>query len=85
MLALHTNGIERATANVATNRVAFELQGVAGAYEKLKEVTRGKSVLAEDLHQLIRSLDIPEADKQRLLAMTPASYIGKATELAQRV
>ena len=59
--------------------------GVAGAYEKLKEVTRGKSVLAEDLHQLIRSLDIPEADKQRLLAMTPASYIGKATELAQRV
>ena len=59
--------------------------GVAGAYEKLKEVTRGKSVLAEDLHQLIRSLDIPEADKQRLLAMTQASYIGKATELAQRV
>ncbi|MBS7350472.1 MAG: adenylosuccinate lyase, partial [Comamonas sp.] len=59
--------------------------GVAGAYEKLKEVTRGKSVLAEDLHQLIQSLEIPEADKQRLLAMTPASYIGKATELAQRV
>ncbi len=59
--------------------------GVAGAYEKLKEVTRGQTVTADDLHQLIRSLEIPDADKQRLLAMTPASYTGKATELAKRV
>lgn len=59
--------------------------GVAGAYEKLKEVTRGKSVLAEDLHRLIHGLDIPQADKDRLLAMTPASYVGKAAELARRV
>jgi len=59
--------------------------GVQGAYEKLKEVTRGQTVTAEDLHQLIRSLAIPEADKQRLLAMTPASYTGKAAELAKRV
>jgi adenylosuccinate lyase len=59
--------------------------GVAGAYEKLKEVTRGKTVQAADLHHLIRSLDIPQADKDRLLAMTPASYIGKAAELARRV
>jgi adenylosuccinate lyase len=59
--------------------------GVQGAYEKLKEVTRGQTVTAEALHQLIRGLDIPEADKQRLLAMTPASYTGKAAELAKRV
>ena len=59
--------------------------GVPGAYEKLKEVTRGKSVTAEALHALIRSLDIPQADKERLLALTPASYIGMATELARRV
>ena len=59
--------------------------GVAGAYEKLKEVTRGKTVTAEALHALIRSLDIPQAEKDRLLAMTPGSYVGKATELAQRV
>jgi adenylosuccinate lyase len=57
---------------------------VAGAYEKLKEVTRGKVVLKEDLHALIRSLDIPAADKERLLAMTPGSYIGLATSLALR-
>jgi adenylosuccinate lyase len=55
-----------------------------GAYEKLKEATRGRTVRAEDLHALVRSLDIPEAEKQRLLALTPASYIGKAAELARR-
>ena len=59
--------------------------GVQGAYEQLKDVTRGKSVTAEALHGLIRSLDIPEEARQRLLAMTPASYVGKASELARRV
>ncbi|AOS81752.1 MULTISPECIES: adenylosuccinate lyase [Hydrogenophaga] len=58
--------------------------GVSGAYEKLKEVTRGKTVTAEAMHALIRSLEIPQAEKDRLLAMTPASYTGKATELARR-
>ncbi|MGH6625935.1 MAG: adenylosuccinate lyase [Burkholderiaceae bacterium] len=58
--------------------------GVPGAYEKLKEVTRGQAVTAEALHGLIRSLDIPQAEKDRLLALTPASYVGKAAELARR-
>ena len=58
--------------------------GVQGAYEQLKEVTRGKTVTAEALHGLIRSLEIPEAEKERLLAMTPSSYVGKAAELAKR-
>ena len=58
--------------------------GVQGAYEQLKEVTRGKTVTAEALHGLIRSLEIPEAEKERLLAMTPGSYTGKAAELARR-
>ncbi len=59
--------------------------GVQGAYEKLKEVTRGKTVTAEALHGLIRSLEIPESEKTRLLAMTPASYVGQAADLARRV
>ncbi|NIM39782.1 MAG: adenylosuccinate lyase [Hydrogenophaga sp.] len=58
--------------------------GVSGAYEKLKEVTRGKTVTAEAMHALIRSLEIPQAEKDRLLAMTPATYTGKAAELAKR-
>ncbi|MDF1485180.1 adenylosuccinate lyase [Ramlibacter sp. H39-3-26] len=59
--------------------------GVQGAYEQLKEVTRGKTVTAQALHGLIRSLPIPDAEKDRLLALTPASYVGKAAELARRV
>ena len=55
---------------------------VPNAYEKLKEVTRGKVVLKEDLHALIRSLAIPAADQQRLLEMTPGSYVGLAASLA---
>jgi adenylosuccinate lyase len=59
--------------------------GMQGAYEKLKEVTRGKTVTTEALHGLIRSLEIPQAEKDRLLAMTPGSYVGKAAELAKRI
>ena len=59
--------------------------GVAGAYEKLKEATRGQAVTREALHSLIAGLDIPQPEKDRLLALTPGSYVGKAAELAKRV
>ena len=59
--------------------------GVHGAYEKLKEVTRGKKVRPEDLHALIAALEIPAGEKERLLAMTPGSYTGMAALLARRV
>ena len=59
--------------------------GVQGAYEKLKEVTRGKTVRPEDLHALIAALEIPAEEKERLLALKPASYTGMAALLARRV
>ena len=59
--------------------------GVEGAYEQLKEVTRGKKVTSQALHDLIKTLQIPQADIDRLLQLTPGSYIGKAAELAKRV
>ena len=59
--------------------------GIPGAYEKLKEASRGKTVRKEDLHTLIQGLEIPAEDKARLLAMTPASYIGQAVALAQNI
>ncbi len=59
--------------------------GVAGAYESSKKSPVARACWPRICTSSFRSLDIPEADKQRLLAMTPASYIGKATELAQRV
>ena len=59
--------------------------GVENPYEKLKDLTRGKGITREGLHDFIRTLEIPEAEKTRLLAMTPANYLGKAIELAKRV
>jgi adenylosuccinate lyase len=37
----------------------------------------------DTLHAFIRTLELPEAEKQRLLAMTPANYTGLAAQLAQ--
>jgi len=59
--------------------------GVEGAYEQLKALTRGRRIGREDLQNFIRTLPIPEADRERLLALTPAAYIGKAAELARRI
>jgi adenylosuccinate lyase len=60
--------------------------GVSGAYEQLKELTRGKGITRETLHAFINGLTaIPQVERQRLLALTPASYIGKAAGLAAKI
>jgi adenylosuccinate lyase len=59
--------------------------GLPQPYEQLKKFTRGEAMTRELMQGFIQKLDIPEAEKQRLLAMTPASYTGKAAELARRV
>jgi adenylosuccinate lyase len=59
--------------------------GVPNPYEQLKELTRGKGIEKDALRQFIAKLPLPEADRRRLLDMTPASYIGKAAELARRI
>ena len=52
-------------------------------YEKLKALTRGQTVTKELLQDFIETLDIPEAEKTRLSALTPETYIGLAAELAE--
>jgi adenylosuccinate lyase len=59
--------------------------GVPNPYEQLKELTRGKGITPEGLRSFIQGLAIPDDAKKLLLEMTPASYIGKATELALRL
>jgi len=59
--------------------------GVPNPYEQLKDLTRGRAISRDSLQQFVRSLAIPEAERQRLLAMTPSSYVGKAAELARRI
>ena len=57
---------------------------IANPYEQLKELTRGRAITRDALHAFIRALAIPEPEKKRLLALTPANYLGKAAELARR-
>jgi adenylosuccinate lyase len=60
--------------------------GVTGAYEQLKDLTRGKGgITKQSLHAFIKTLTIPADAKQRLLKLTPATYIGKAAELARKI
>jgi adenylosuccinate lyase len=59
--------------------------GLPQPYEQLKKFTRGEAMTRELMQGFIAGLAIPEAEKQRLLDMTPGSYTGKAAELARRV
>ncbi len=59
--------------------------GLPQPYEQLKKFTRGEPMTRELMQGFIAGLDIPQEEKARLLAMTPASYTGKAAELAKRV
>jgi adenylosuccinate lyase len=59
--------------------------GVPEAYEQLKSLTRGKRVDAAAVAAFVRGLPIPDADRQRLLELTPATYVGIAAALARAV
>ncbi|WP_159564397.1 adenylosuccinate lyase [Budvicia diplopodorum] len=59
--------------------------GIEKPYEKLKELTRGKRVTAEDMQVFIDGLALPDAEKVRLKAMTPANYIGYATSMVDEL
>jgi len=60
--------------------------GIEGAYEKLKDLTRGKGgINRESMHAFIRGLAIPETAKKRLLSLTPATYIGNAAAQAREL
>ena len=59
--------------------------GLPQPYEQLKNFTRGAAMTRELMQGFIAGLAIPEEEKQRLLAMTPGSYTGKAAELARRI
>ncbi|MEK7321644.1 MAG: adenylosuccinate lyase [Pseudomonadota bacterium] len=59
--------------------------GISEPYEKLKALTRGQAITAERMGHFIQNLDIPAAEKTRLLALTPASYVGNAAEQAKKI
>ena len=59
--------------------------GIEQPYEKLKELTRGQKIGQADIQAFVEMLEIPDDAKQRLLAMTPGSYIGNAVEQAEKI
>lgn len=60
--------------------------GIPDAYDKLKELTRGKRISREDIQEFIKSLDIlSDEDKENLLQLTPGDYIGYACQIAEEV
>jgi adenylosuccinate lyase len=58
--------------------------GVENAYEQLKDLTRGQRVDAAAMQRFVSGLALPEQAKQDLLKLTPANYIGVASELAKK-
>ncbi|HBC00033.1 MAG TPA: adenylosuccinate lyase, partial [Pseudomonas sp.] len=58
---------------------------VENAYEKLKDLTRGKGITPEALQSFIDGLDIPAEAKAELRKLTPANYIGNAVAQAKRI
>jgi adenylosuccinate lyase len=58
--------------------------GIADGYELLKQFTRGRSIDGPALQAFVAQLPLPEAQRQRLAALTPAHYLGLAGELARR-
>ncbi|WP_027936999.1 adenylosuccinate lyase [Anaeroarcus burkinensis] len=59
--------------------------GHANSYDKLKAITRGKGISETDIKAFIESVDLPAADKQRLLALSPAQYVGIASSLLKHI
>ncbi len=59
--------------------------GIEKPYEKLKELTRGQRVTQQIMQEFVQGLDIPDAAKQQLIQMTPASYTGNASDQARQI
>jgi len=59
--------------------------GIENPYEKMKALSRGKKITQEDLHLFINSLELPDEDKSRLLALTPMDYVGHACVLIEHI
>ena len=66
-------------------QTVMRLHGLPEPYEQLKAFTRGQPMTRELMQGFIAGLALPQAEKERLLAMTPAAYTGAAAALARRV
>jgi adenylosuccinate lyase len=66
-------------------QTVMRAHGLANGYDHLKTFTRGRTVDAKAMREFIASLDLPPAEKERLLRLEPATYVGLAPVLARGV
>lgn len=59
--------------------------GMTDAYEKLKELTCGEMISQEVINKFVSNLELPKEDKKYLLSLTPETYLGLSSKLAERV
>jgi adenylosuccinate lyase len=59
--------------------------GIEQPYEKLKALTRGQKIDATVIREFVETLDLPEAARRELIALTPAGYIGNAADQARNI
>ena len=65
-------------------QTVMRAHGIPEAYDQLKRFTRGKPINQAAMRDFIQTLPLPDHDKGRLLALTPAGYLGLAPDLARR-
>ena len=58
---------------------------IESGYEVMKTISRGKNIKKEDVHSIINSLDIPKDEKNKLLKLTPSTYLGLSKKLAKQI
>lgn len=66
-------------------QIIMRCHGIEEPYEKLKALTRGKEIGADDIATFIEKLDIPKNAKKKLLRLTPYNYLGLSAELAKSI
>ena len=59
--------------------------GIEKPYEKLKALTRGRRINANDMAEFIDTLELPDAVKEQLHSLTPANYLGNAIDQAKKI
>jgi len=59
--------------------------GIEQPYEKLKAFTRGKAITKDMMLEFVDSLELPQAEKDALKALTPATYVGNAADQAKAI
>ena len=65
-------------------QVILRREGIANAYDQLKELTRGKKTTRAIMKKFVKNLRVKPSVKRELMAITPMNYIGLAAQIARR-